>query len=612
MSERNGPSLGGRVLLALLTVYAMAMIAPDFARLVRPLGSFGLAANADGLIYDVESPFAAEEDSPAWRAGLRVGDRLDIAAMRCVPLDTDLCASNLALWGGVAYVMPGRAASLLVKPSGELPRREVKLIAKPRPRTFALDAALLLVQIAGILVVLGAAYLVWTRPGAMTWGFFVYTIYFNPGQAFQFYAWLQQSPLALLAQDAASCFTQAAGYAGLLLFALRAPVDRCEGRWLWIERALPALAILFFVVAIISLGSAFGYPTEFAMRASILLGFAVSAAAVAILLGRRRDLSPRDYQRIRWVIWGCLIGLPAYLIAEISLETSLPTSLFGEAAVTEDVTGFFYLVNGILCLFVVEAVRRPTVVSVWIPLRRATLLGLLLSVPAYFVHEELNTINEWTSLPEWAWVLVASGLIFLISRAHEWTTEIADRLFDREFRLAERRLAAAGQEIRRADKLPDIERLLVDEPMRALQLASAAVFREEDGLLRRRASAGWDASDAEALRPDEPPLAGRLDGAPFRLDTAGAVDPQSGRLPGDEARPVLCAPIGNNRRCFAVALYGSHEAGTDLDKKERDLLGRLARDAEIAYAHVERENLRNRILDLEGKLARHSVGSTFR
>ena len=126
---------------------------------------------------------------------------------------------------------------------------------------------------------------------------------------------------------------QAAGYTGLLLFALRAPVDRCEGRWRGIERALPALAILFLAVALMSLGAVFGYPTEFAMRASILIGFAVSAAALGILIGRRRDLSPRDYQRIRWVIWGCLIGLPAYLIAEISQETSLPASLFGEAAV---------------------------------------------------------------------------------------------------------------------------------------------------------------------------------------------------------------------------------------------------------------------------------------
>ena len=85
MADRNGASLFGRVALLLLTFYALAMIAPDLLRVVRPLGSFGLATDGDGLIYDVQGPFASEEDSPAWRAGLRVGDRLDLAAMRCAP-----------------------------------------------------------------------------------------------------------------------------------------------------------------------------------------------------------------------------------------------------------------------------------------------------------------------------------------------------------------------------------------------------------------------------------------------------------------------------------------------------------------------------------------------
>ncbi|HZZ59887.1 MAG TPA: hypothetical protein VFE63_01770 [Roseiarcus sp.] len=611
MKEQNGARLGGRVLLALLTLYALAMIAPDFARLVRPLASFGMAVNADGLIYDLQSPFADEAESPAWRAGLRIGDRLDLARMRCIPVDTEVCASNLALWGGVTFVMPGREATLVVAPRSDRPAREVKLVAEPRRRSLALDAVLLIQQVAGVLVVLGAAYLVWIRPGPMTWGFFAYTIYFNPGQAFFFFAWLQQWPWALLAQNAAACILQAAGYTGLLLFSLRAPVDRAEGPWRRIEQALPALAFLFLAVALASLGSAFGYPTELAFEASILLGFAVSAAALAILLGRRKHLSPRDCQRMRWVIWGCLIGLPAYLIAEISMETSLPASLFGEGAVTEDVTGLFYLVNGILCLFVVEAVRRPTVVSVWVPLRRASLLGLLLSLPAFFVHEELNTINEWTQLPEWAWVLAASALIFLISRAHEWLTELADRLFDRSFRRAEARLAAVGRTIQRAVSLDEIDRLLVDEPSRSLRLASAALFREEDGVFRRRVSAGWAKTDADRLLRVEPPLAGRLDDGPFRLDGRGTDLPDV-RLPTDLGRPVLGVPVGNPRRCYAVLLYGGHEEGTDLDEAERELLARLAREAEISYGEVESETLRNRIDVLQSELARVSAARESR
>ena len=156
---------------------------------MRPLGAFGLATNADGLIYDVRAQFAADEDSPAWRAGLRPGDRLDIAAMRCIPIDTEICATNLALWGGYTYVLPGREGTLLLEPTPDRPARQVTLIAQQRPPSVAVDFVLLLTQVAGILVVLGAAYLVWLRPGAMTWGFFAYAMGFNPGQSYQFYAW---------------------------------------------------------------------------------------------------------------------------------------------------------------------------------------------------------------------------------------------------------------------------------------------------------------------------------------------------------------------------------------------------------------------------------------
>ena len=59
MSDGKGASLFGRVALLLLTVYALAMIVPDLLRVVRPLGSFGLAMDGDGRIYDVQGPFEA-------------------------------------------------------------------------------------------------------------------------------------------------------------------------------------------------------------------------------------------------------------------------------------------------------------------------------------------------------------------------------------------------------------------------------------------------------------------------------------------------------------------------------------------------------------------------
>ena len=604
MGERNGASLFGRVALLLLTIYALAMVAPDFLRVVRPLGSFGMATNGDGVIYDVQRPFASQEDSPAWRAGLRVGDRLDLVAMRCAPVDTLVCASMLAQWAGVNYVMPGREARLFIAAAGERPAREIRLTAEPRPANSLLDLVVALSTLAGILVVLGAAWLVWTRPGAMTWGFFVYVIQFNPGEAFQFWAWLQLWPVALLANDAISLVMQAAAYTGLLVFALRAPVDRVERRWRTIERALPALAIVFFLVALPGMGTVFGYPTEAWARGLFLVGFAVGAGALAILFGRRRDLSPRDYQRIRWVIWGCLIGLPAYLLAQLSQETSAFDELLGPGLTSEEVAAALFLVNGILCLFVVEAVRRPTVVNVSIPLRRATVLGLLLSVPVLFLHKQIETIDEYIHLPYWAWLAVASALVYLIARGHEFATELVNRLFDREFIRAERRLSEVGETILQSGSVAEIERLLVHEPMRSLKLASAAVFRDEDGVFRRRLSAGWDAGDADTLAGDDALLAGRFRRKPYALDAASAAHALRAGLPHDVARPVLAAPVGNARHCYAVVLYGGHEAGTDLDGNERHLLGSLAHEAGIAYAHVESETLRRRIAELEAELAR--------
>ena len=593
MSERNGPRVGGRILLALLTFYALAMIAPDFLRVFRPLGSFGMETNADGRIYDVEA------QSPAGRAGLSDKDSLDLERMSCIPVDTEVCASNLALWGGRTYVTPGLHVTLLVKASGDGPVREVTLIAEKVPLALSLRSVLLLDWIAGILVVLGAAFLVWILPGPMTWGFFAYAMYYNPAQWFQFYAWLQQWPRALLVQDVVACILQAAGFVGLLLFALRAPVDRVERRWRGVERALPALALPLLAIALIesrqpvrssdrirhavvnsdrvrrqrrgALDSPRPPRRSVAARLSAhplgYLGLPYRPAC----LSRRRDLDgdfpaykpPRGGTRGR--------GLPPLFCQRESYACSSSRQCAG----------------GPWSAFGFRSVGRPSSGSCS-PCRSSS-----------FTRNSTPSTNS-IRLPKPYWVLGAAVLIFLIYRVHDWLTEHVDRLFDRNFRLAEERLAEAARAIQRADNLDEIERLLVEEPLNSLRLASAALFRAEDGLFRRRVSAGWGAADAVALKDGEPPLAGNLEG-PFRLSAGKIADPPDAKLPGDLARPILGIPVGNPRRRIAVVLYGPHEAGTNLSEAERELLWGLAREAEISCEQVENETLRTRILALEGQ-----------
>ena len=242
----------------------------------------------------------------------------------------------------------------------------------------------------------------------MTWGFFLYVIWFNPGQSYQYYAWLQTAPAALLLQHFAGAVAQGGGYAGFLLFALLAPQDESSPRWRPFERVLPAVALLLALLLasasrqclrLADGGVRPGRRAERIRRAAFCAG---------LLLARRREQSPADYQRLRWVIWGCLIGLPSLTLADIAQQTTLLADIWGTASPAEEFWDSIRLVNGVLCLFVFEAVRRPLVVSVAIPLRRVTILGLLLSAPALFPHEQFQHIGEGfrenLTLPSWMWL----------------------------------------------------------------------------------------------------------------------------------------------------------------------------------------------------------------
>jgi hypothetical protein len=583
-------------------LWALAMVVPDLYRLVRPLGSFGFYSNNDGLITDVRGPFLDEASSPAFQAGLRPGDRLDLARMRCIPVSTLQCASAMAALGGMRLVSKGQRSELTLAATSEAPVRYVNIVAATRPYSWWASAVLLFDQLAAILVVLGAAWLVWTRPGRMTWGFFLYVIWFNPGQSAQYYALLQQySSIALLAQNLLGAVAQGIGAAGFISFALRAPTNAAAPRWRAIEKTLPVIAIALAVLLSLSYANLFGYPTETVTRVGVLSGLAVAASALFILLARRKELPPQDYQRLRWVIWGCLIGLPALVIADAGTGTTLLDSLWQGSPPPEQLWGLLYLVNGVLCLFVSEAIRRPYVVTVGIPLRRVTILGLFLSLPTLMLHQQIDHVREElshnVSLPAWAWIGIAAVILFVVSRTHEIMTHTVDWLFNR-------RIAAAGERLGNAilnAKIPaDIESQLVDGVRCALGLASASVFREDGRLFRRSAAdQGWEGAATQTIERDDAMLKHLHTRRPFNLDAEAAV---RNRLPEGLMRPILAVPIGDRLRCLALALYGPHASGTDLNHDERSMLADLADMAASALMKLDHEELCHRIAVLEDEI----------
>jgi hypothetical protein len=110
----------GRALLVVLAAWAIAMILPEAYRVFGSLGSFGLVADNDGVIVDTVGSFATPAQSPATAAGIVAGDRIDLRAMRCVPLASPRCGSLLSVLGGLAgtqLVRPGRTIELVVEPA---------------------------------------------------------------------------------------------------------------------------------------------------------------------------------------------------------------------------------------------------------------------------------------------------------------------------------------------------------------------------------------------------------------------------------------------------------------------------------------------------------------
>ena len=144
MGSRNSSAEAGsesrvslsRLLLILLTLWALAVIVPGLQRVIDSIGSFGLSADNDGLIADVVAPFQSPAYSPAAAAGIVPGDRLDLKAMRCIPIDTPQCASLVSVLGGLGgthFALQGRKITLAILPSSSDSPKSVVLESAPAP-----------------------------------------------------------------------------------------------------------------------------------------------------------------------------------------------------------------------------------------------------------------------------------------------------------------------------------------------------------------------------------------------------------------------------------------------------------------------------------------------
>jgi hypothetical protein len=615
MRHRPGVKrLLGRMLLIVLAVWALALILPDSYRVVAPLASLGLSADDNGTITNVRVPFKTLAESPAARAGLVPGDRLDLGQMRCIDPFSLGCADIVAVlgdFGGAGYVPQNERVRLIIRPVAGGPSRTVEISAAPSPMNWHARVVLLADTIVGALFIGVAFHLAWTRASRMTWGFFLYAIWFNSGQDYAAYAFLQSWPPGVLIEQGFEAVIQGAAYAGLLTFAMRFPNEHLDAHWRPFDAALSWLAIAVAVLALAGGLNVFGYPTAFITNVFFFSIVPLDIAALAILLIRLRQLRPQDEERMRWAVAGCAIGLPAFLLAELCTSTALPYRLLGIVP-SLTIIELLFLFHGVIAYFVGIAVRRRRVVSVAIPLRRGAILAALtfiLGVPIVYLHGLLDAYNESLggrfSLPEWIWPLVIGPLSLLaLTKLHERAVNMTERVFNRRYHRARASLHHAAQAAMKAKELADVDRLLAETPVAGLRLSSAAVFRSIDGVFRRMdPAAGWPEPGLRTLDRDHDrlPLDCLSRGAPLPLPRGHWYRPG---LPPDDEAPCLAVPVhGGATESIAIVLLGPHASGSDINHDERELLRGFASQAALAYDRVETETLRREVATLRAALA---------
>lgn len=586
----------GRILLIVLALWSLAVIVPELGRVFGDYGTLGFEADNDGVVSRVSG-------QPAVAAGIREGDRIDLSK-------TSL-SGRVAIFGGMGgmqYVRPDCEVRIYVRPrhadgsSGEPTLRTLRAV--PSPTTASNKVILFLDTLGGVFFILLAAALVWQRPNAMTWGFFLYAMWFNPGQFFVWYAELQRWPPGLLVQEAAQAFAQGAGYAGFIAFALRFPHNSHGERWRGVERLLPILAGVLTVLQLAGFGAAVGYPAESFGWAFYLTGYAIDIFVLVILHIRRKSQPPEDRQRTRWVQWGCWVGLLAFIMADSNEATTIWSSAWQllKWHPSETVLSFLYLINTSVPIAVFHAVRKHRVIDVSFACSRATtllgtwvIIGVLLAGVSVLI-EELLPFHDRILI-----FIAAVALVKLtFERLHDRLNEACDHLFFRSLVEAEEKLRGLAASLAAGDRCESVDDRLSTDPAICLGLKSAAVFRREnDGAYRQTAAIGW--ADKRP-QPSALPVAFveklRTTNKAKRLEPKDLTED----MPKGTALPVLAVPVTGRDGLVAVALYGAHETGDDLNDDEIAILDEFGRAAVSGYECVEALMQQRRIEELEAQV----------
>jgi len=570
----NRAALRAIVVIA-LSLFVICIAAPDIRRLWQPFGIFGYGTNLDGVVTSVDA------NSPAADAGIQLGDRVDESLtppqFRWFVVQIAVCPQ------------PGVPISFDLIHNGS--HRTVTLIAVPEAMSNAHRVVIAIKFALTILVVAIGAVVVLLLPNPTTWGFFLFCLATMPPWVNAFFLYTPMPTRYVLLGFAYIIVT--AGSIGLLIFAFRFLREPVEG---WRLFGLRTMLYAFALLLILNEWSFYqtnwfgGPPAEVLNRIQLYVGWLISLVALYAFVDTYLRARGVDRQRIQWVVIGFGISLVAspissFITTELTnypLELSEAVGLLGAAAP----------------IMFAYAIIRHRVIDVSFVVNRALVYGVLttllvgaFSVIDWLFIDKLKLARVGT-LAEMG-VAVAGG--FWFNGLHKRVDSFIDAVFFRQRHKAEVQLARVAAALPLATTTSAVAECLVSEPVQAMSLASAALFRcNRDSVYMREQSEGWDIGDLSELDDSDERLLmlARAEGGPLSLYEHRW---RTQNVPPGPAHPVLVLPIIVRHELAAVVFYGAHVHGEALDPDEIETIAGLASGAATAYDHLDAESMKRKV-----------------
>ncbi|MFY9719455.1 MAG: hypothetical protein WAK16_07405 [Candidatus Cybelea sp.] len=571
----NATRIGVVVILALLEIAAAGA---SIASYRMPLGTYGFLLTRNVTFAEIDP------DSLTARAGIVAGDRL---VYQTLPLRGRRYAMlNEEVPGGApitfTVVHAGKMRSVTV--------RATDLLALGAAESLAYALAGLALGLVGLGLVL-------LRPCRMTWAFALVA----PGLLvpFNLIFWAQETENAAAAAfDVGLALLYAIQPAAIMIFAGRFPNDRPAGFARLIDRlGLPTGIVIAALYSYAYLKVRYSHLPPVHLiplyDLSILVpGLAALAALISTYVTTRGDARTR--------LVPVILSLVLLVLTDVFQQIAAGVTANG--AVISVLAVAFSLSPALVAAAVAYGIVRHRVMDVNFIISRTLVYTILtLGAVALFTMIEyvFGRLLESQGVAAILNILAAVGLGVSFNLLHARLDDGIDRILFRQRHLAERRISAVARGLPHAMTAAAIDSALVDEPVDAFGLSSAAVFRYDAAAYRRVSASGWNKGEAIQLEEDDV-LAMRL-----RADLE-ALDPHDLRwprtdLPNGERQVVYAVPVVVGHRLEAIALYGGQRTGETLDPDERRSLRELAIGAAGGYDHVAAAALRARLESIEAE-----------